>query len=80
LGFSTLIGIFTLRGCIGTLELEVLSTNLHHLTIDFPETIANINDLVGIGEDFVLVLGCEILRVSISIGALSIVACGILYR
>ena len=77
---TTLIGILAFCGSVGTLKLETFTTNSHHGTVDFPEAITNVDDLVGIGQDFVLAVGCEILRISISTGTVSRVACDILGR
>jgi hypothetical protein len=41
---------------------EVVASLGDHRAVDLPKSIADIDELEGIGDDFILVLGCDILQ------------------
>lgn len=41
---------------------EVVASLVDHLAVHLPKSIANIDDLEGIGDDLILVLGRDILQ------------------
>jgi hypothetical protein len=50
---AALFSIFALCRGVGTFEGKLLSTFGYDLAIYFPEAISSVDDLVGIGNDFI---------------------------